>query len=1125
MLAGNMNNTFLQAHLKAPKRPTTNPVSVAQQREQGNLELQAVCGTMPKVPWGSLSAGLELNAEKKVASVTGNGCANIRREVSPTVVAASLVKLCNFCAQQGNLRCIRCKRVCYCSVTCQAKDWAAHRHVCKPETPERSPCEEPQELLASPSTASSRSLLPRGDVGVASPLQKLYLRDFPKNELIRGAQIQATVVELRNPGKFFIHVESKAVMESLRSVTVMLQKMYAGSTGTEYMPDCGEACAVMYSQDRNWYRGVVQSVDISQKTAMVFYMDYGNEEVVPLDRIRPLASCVDRIPPCAVHCQVAGVTVVTGGWPEECSVAVRQLVAGKSLAVTVVDKLDGGPWAVDMELTAVGSKLSMFLVENGYATMEPRGQDIDSILSAALDNFKKSSAGKNENMESCLPSPLTQGVGDVFSVVVTHLRSPEDLICQKLDNAGAIQELQQKLREHCMQTAADPDFRPAPGSVCCCRFSEDSQWYRAKVLGYSTEQHVCVGYIDFGNSEEVDLDQLRPIGPELLRLPTQAIPCALAGMKPLSDTWTEASVVMLRKIVCNRFLQMKVLGQRSSTALVSLLDEGSDPAICVAEFLVTTGYALYDSGGHIPGQDDKAPSPPAAVEPKEELHWTNAELPADGELVDVMVTVVQNPTEFFCHQSSSQGTRTLAALMADLAKHSQSSDAALVASVGRPCCAQFPGDKLWYRAMVQSILPDGKVEVFFMDYGNTCVVDRAELRSIRPEHLKVPFQALRCWLAGVEPLGRQWSAKALQKFRAFCVGTHLQGRALHVTERGYGMELLHDGLSIATLLVAEGLASSTPGSGLSGASDKGSAQSDAAAVPLVASFPTGWQTAQLQQNKTFQARVAGVLSPGHFYLLGETEVSAEKLHTLMGALQEHCSRRPQDLHALPEPGAACCAQFSGDKKWYRAVVLEVGDSEAKVVYADYGNTERVPLSGLQPITSAHLDPPFRIVRCALTGMVPLPSPWLASAGRRFELLLDAPVLACAHGFDGTYNLLTMTSHGEKGNVHINSALKDSLVEEEGPAVGPSEWESAAGPRDAACVPRGCLDKVMGKDGAKADIQQETGREEAELVSGVCNEPTRTALSSCCCGDLKQKVDQIEALLLVIVKQMGFSPKP
>lgn len=111
MLAGSMNSTFPQAHLKAPNRP--NPVYVAQKREQGNLEPQAACGTMPKVPWGSFSAGmvftavwsgpltdthlsilfllcltygyctpelshppgLELNAEKKVASVTGNGCA------------------------------------------------------------------------------------------------------------------------------------------------------------------------------------------------------------------------------------------------------------------------------------------------------------------------------------------------------------------------------------------------------------------------------------------------------------------------------------------------------------------------------------------------------------------------------------------------------------------------------------------------------------------------------------------------------------------------------------------------------------------------------------------------------------------------------------------------------------------------------------------------------------------------------------------------------------------------------------------------------------------------------------------------------------------------------------------
>lgn len=59
---------------------------------------------------------------------------------------------------------------------------------------------------------------------------------------------------------------------------------------------------------------------------------------------------------------------------------------------------------------------------------------------------------------------------------------------------------------------------------------EDKQWYRAKILAYSSEERVCVGYLDFGNSEEVGLGHLRPIASSLLGLPMQAIPCGLAGI-------------------------------------------------------------------------------------------------------------------------------------------------------------------------------------------------------------------------------------------------------------------------------------------------------------------------------------------------------------------------------------------------------------------------------------------------------------------------------------------------------------------------------------------------------------------------------------------------------------------
>ena len=57
-------------------------------------------------------------------------------------------------------------------------------------------------------------------------------------------------------------------------------------------------------------------------------------------------------------------------------------------------------------------------------------------MSASLENFRSQSGGKNENTDARSPDPLTQGLGDSFTAVVTHLQSPDDIICQKLENAS-----------------------------------------------------------------------------------------------------------------------------------------------------------------------------------------------------------------------------------------------------------------------------------------------------------------------------------------------------------------------------------------------------------------------------------------------------------------------------------------------------------------------------------------------------------------------------------------------------------------------------------------------------------------------------------------------------------------
>lgn len=136
-------------------------------------------------------------------------------------------------------------------------------------------------------------------------------------------------------------------------------------------------------------------------------------------------------------------------------------------------------------------------------------------MNASLENFKRLSNGKDDNTWAQPPDSLTQALGDSFSVVVTHLQSPSEIIVQKVENAGkgicsltqnlelwrfkdvcfilimfwfsgVIQELQMKLREHCSHVPAPQNFRPAPGTVCCAQFSGMTQVHADSNLHINT---------------------------------------------------------------------------------------------------------------------------------------------------------------------------------------------------------------------------------------------------------------------------------------------------------------------------------------------------------------------------------------------------------------------------------------------------------------------------------------------------------------------------------------------------------------------------------------------------------------------------------------------------------------
>lgn len=58
------------------------------------------------------------------------------------------------------------------------------------------------------------------------------------------------MIDLRNPGEFYTHLQSVEMMESLKNITKELQKAYSTSFAAEYKPEIGELCAVKFSLDR-----------------------------------------------------------------------------------------------------------------------------------------------------------------------------------------------------------------------------------------------------------------------------------------------------------------------------------------------------------------------------------------------------------------------------------------------------------------------------------------------------------------------------------------------------------------------------------------------------------------------------------------------------------------------------------------------------------------------------------------------------------------------------------------------------------------------------------------------------------------------------------------------------------
>ncbi|XP_013146687.1 PREDICTED: maternal protein tudor-like [Papilio polytes] len=307
-------------------------------------------------------------------------------------------------------------------------------------------------------------------------------------------------------------------------------------------PMIGTVCLGRMSGDRIICRAIVMNLSGSQ--CKLFFVDFGDTEMVSYYDIFDI--------------------------PEE---FVKPNVFALRFCLSQVKKLEKGPYLNETFKQLVNGKVLTLKV------VSPEGPPLIQYGELFLDN-KNVLDLLTANMKDQLQFKWVDllPLGNRRSVLVSYVDSCLKFYVQLSDKIDELNAVMEAVKAHC-ESKSSPGELPV-GAACCARFPDDDNWYRARVKDTKGNK-VIVTYVDYGNEQEVNVSDLRTITPDLIRLPAQALKCALKGYENKAiETKTSNQLEML---ALEKTLMAHIVGMLSSdTMLVTLVDDTVTPPLDVA---------------------------------------------------------------------------------------------------------------------------------------------------------------------------------------------------------------------------------------------------------------------------------------------------------------------------------------------------------------------------------------------------------------------------------------------------------------------------------------------------------------------------------------------------------------
>ena len=857
------------------------------------------------------------------------------------------------------------------------------------------------------------------------------------------------ISHFETPSSFWVQLAKNE--SNLETLSERLAAVYGDSKEVEKLalpdPKPGQLCCAQFSEDKQWYRSIIDVID--SNGVRVYFVDYGNGETMPTDRIKVLKEEFLEVPVHALRCSLIDVVPTTGNiWLDESTACFSGLVLNNTVTVKFIND-SSGVWLV--RLTSQNEDVAMKMVKEGVA-ISNKPPDDDTITGPPSE---ENSAPLDPNLtsEGSIPN-LEFKEGDSLEVYISHLtNTPTEFYCQLADNEASIDELMASIAD--FYTDNSPPATLEVGSFCVVQYSGNNSWYRAKILGIQEGGEGCEGitvrFVDFGNYETVPPSQVLGLHQNLAALAGQAICCSLTS--DMSLEVAPENMARLMELNLEQCYRLSIKGCLGDRYIVDLLD--------------LHGTILNEQFLSLETEDTTQPS--AALLP------AYKPLPYSvSSVMDVYVSHIDSPTSFYC-QPLQLGA-DLDTMMTELAETVSKSTPAEIETIvpGLPCLAKFSEDGEWYRAKIIKGSEDDEIVAHFVDYGNSEVTTPPSLCKIPDNLLKEPVQSLHCSVFDTS-IKVKWTEEKIEEFRSM-----ISVEPLSLTITGVDPDsgvcvctLSSNGVPIdltpllQSLLPLEGVlgkeneevssrvvATSEEGVASQEMDKQSRASSAASSLPPTTGVslttnegrdldnskrPTDDNILPLATNLTISANISTLALKGSSHVsedLSDTESSEEisdqgdgegeplikapfmlnlsiqeqfeanvvyvespsllflqradcqaELNKLSTEIQQYCvSFAEKQQQDIFQKGDFVLSLYSDDS-WYRAKVMDAGnEGNIQVYFIDFGNTEWIAPDKLVMCPESYLELPCQAIACSLAN-VPRRDSW----PDEYKSLLDEKV--------------------------------------------------------------------------------------------------------------------------------------